>query len=159
LSFYQPKLALMLTIVVLAFLAELLQWPGTAASLVSAVRNSLANTACVISGAALYFAELRLTKWFFPPPDLDYFAMRTQVNSLGDMLASIKPVLANLRDRLLFETNIFPHALQWVLAALVALAVILGVMRILTAGAERRFSVIALALFLGAVALTPFCLY
>jgi hypothetical protein len=159
LSVYQPKISLMLTVIVMTFIATALRWRRAAASINDLCRPGFANVLCAAGGAALYVGELRLKEWFAPPPGTAYFGERTRMADISGMLASTKPLLVNLRDRLFFESDVFPRSVEWLMAFLALSFAVLAVRRIRGAAADRRSSPTALALLLVSALLMPFCLY
>jgi hypothetical protein len=157
LSVYQPKLSLMLTAIMLTFVAGLLRRGSTAASLRELCRLGSLRAACAAAGAALYLGELRAEEWLAPAAG-HYFRERTHAADLPAMLALVGPLLSNLRDRLLFDTTAFPRPVQWLLAAQVMCFAVLGMRRIRSVK-DRRIGAASGALLLAAALVLPFCMY
>jgi hypothetical protein len=156
---YQPKISLMLTVVVLASIAALLRAPMTYGRLRVVLRAALANGLCVCAGATLYLVELRAKQTVLPAPDTSYFADRTSLAPISQVVSMVLPILSNLRDRLFRETHVFPLSAGWMLSALLVMFVIFGVRQLRARALESGPRVLAVAVFSLSLLLLPLCLY
>jgi hypothetical protein len=159
-SCYQPKIGLLATLWLLIFFSRLVEWDGTAVFLRRIGRELSISGALILCGAALYFAILKLTQFWFGNPALGntHAEYRLSMARVADLIPEAQKVMQNTYE-ILFASDFFGYAFKMLLGMLLVLFLISLSFRIIVRAERPGLKILAPCLLISGICLLPFALH